>query len=346
MSLLCFESQKKADEMYNYKLYDFSKFMDFCKYSWKTAKGVSDKYGGTRLGVWLHMIWCNLRYGASHTLDYTLFEFYKKRGCEINRFLTYRRFWKLVKQFDKETFYNTIDKANCYKIYSQFIKRDWLLTNGDTRDDEIRSFISKHHKILVKPISLDSGKGIFTLNEADSEAINNFLQERKNNTYLLEEICENCEELKAICPSSLNTLRIDTMVNEDNEIEIFSVHLRCGCGDAIVDNWGAGGVAYPIDIETGIINAPGLDLKGNRHIYHPGTNKVMIGYKPPRYEEACQFAKDIISLNKKVVYAGLDLAILEDRIELIEVNFPPAHFFLQAVDQIGRNQYTKRMRKV
>lgn len=345
MSTINPESQRHADLMYNYKWYSFTKVRDFCKYSWKTAKGVSDNYGGTHLGVWLHMMWCYLRYGATHTLDYTLFEFYKKRNREINRFMTYRRFWKLVKQFDKETFYNTIDKANCYKIYSQFIKRDWLLTNGDTNDDEIRSFISKHHKILVKPISMDSGKGIFTLNEADSEAINKYLQERKNNTYLLEELCENCAELKAINPSSLNTLRIDTMVNEDDEIEIFSVHLRCGCGGSIVDNWGAGGVAYPIDVKTGVINAPGLDLQGHRFIYHPGTEKVMIGYKPPRYEEACQFAKDIISLNKKVVFAGLDLAILEDRIELIEVNFPPAHFFLQAVDQIGRNQYIKRMKK-
>jgi hypothetical protein len=331
--------------MYYYKWYSFSKLRDFSKYSWKIAKDVSEQYGGTRLGVWLHMMWCCFRYGATHTLDYTLFEFYKKRGREINRFLTYRRFWKLVKQFDKETFYHTIDKANCYKTYSQFIKRDWLLTNDTTNDDEIRNFIGKHHKILVKPISMDSGKGIFTVSETDTDAINEFLQERKNTTYLLEEICENCEELKAINPSSLNTLRIDTMVNADGEIEIFSVHLRCGCGGSIVDNWGAGGVAYPIDVKTGIINAPGLDLQGHRFIYHPGTEKVMIGYKAPRYEEACQFAKDIIRTNKKVVFAGLDLAILEDRIELIEVNFPPAHFFLQAVDQVGRYQYTKRMKR-
>jgi len=339
-------AQKRADEMYNYKLYSFSKFRDFCKYSWKTAKDVSENYCGTRLGVWLHMVWCNIRYGASHTLDYTLFEFYKKRGREINRFLTYRRFWKLVKQFDKETFYHLLDKTNQYKSYAGFIKRDWLLTDDESiGDDEIRSFITKHKSVLVKPISSDSGKGIYTISDSDTDAINELIEERKQHPFLLEELCENCAELKAINPSSLNTLRIDTMVNADNEIEIFSVHLRCGCGEAVVDNWGAGGVAYPIDVKTGIINAPGLDLQGNRFIHHPGTEKVMIGYKAPRYEEACQFAKDIIRSNPKVVYAGLDLAILEDRIELIEVNFPPAHFFLQAVDQIGRYQFTKRMYK-
>ena len=345
MSSINPESQKHADMMYYYKWYSFGKLKDFCRYAWKTAKEISNNYGGTRFGVWLHMMWCCVRYGATHTLDYTLFELYKKRGCEINRFMTYRRFWKLVKQFDRETFYNTIDKANVYERYAEFIKRNWLLTNDFVDDDEIRRFVGMHKKTLVKPISSDSGKGVFTISVDKPDEIAVFLQERKNQTYLLEEICENCEELKAINPSSLNTLRIDTMVNAYGEIEIFSVHLRCGRGGAIVDNWGAGGVAYPIDIKTGIINAPGLDLQGNRYIYHPGTEKVMIGYKVPRYEEACKFAKDIIQKNKKVVFAGLDLAILEDRIERIEINFPPAHIFLQAVDQVGRNDMAKRIKK-
>ena len=37
-----------------------------------------------------------------------------------------------------------------------------------------------------------------------------------------------------------------------------------------------------------------------------------------------------------MVYAGLDLAILPGRIELIEVNFPGGHDFLQALDLVGK----------
>lgn len=345
MNVACLDAQKRADMLFNYELYSLRQFRVFSKYAWKTAKEVSENYGGSRLGVWLHMMWCNVRYGANHNRDYTLFELYKKRGREINRFLTHRRYFRLIKQFDKDTFYSLMDKAAMYKRYAQFIKRDWLLTDNAADDDELVRFIDKHKRVLVKPISSDSGKGIYSLSASDSDSVKELLQERKKHSFLIEEVCENSAELKAICPSSLNTLRIDTLVNTEGDIEIFSVHLRCGCGDAVVDNWGAGGVAYPIDIETGIISAPGLNLQGDRFIYHPGTDKVMIGYKVPRYEEACRLAQDIIKLDKKVVYAGLDLAILEDGIELIEVNFPPAHFFLQAVDQIGRNQLTKRIHK-
>ena len=45
----------------------------------------------------------------------------------------------------------------------------------------------------------------------------------------------------------------------------------------------------------------------------------------------------------KVAYAGLDLAILEDSIELIQVNLPPAHEFQQTIDQVGKYQLTKRI---
>jgi hypothetical protein len=40
----------------------------------------------------------------------------------------------------------------------------------------------------------------------------------------------------------------------------------------------------------------------------------------------------------KVVYAGHDIAILPDRLELIEVNFPGGHDFLQTLDQVGKNK--------
>ncbi len=343
MSLLCSESQKKADEMYNYKLYNFSKFMDFCKYSWKTAKGVSDKYGGTRLGVWLHMIWCNLRYGASHTLDYTQFEFYKKRGREINRFLTYRRFWKLVKQFDKETFYNTIDKANCYKIYSQFIKRDWMLADNSVDKNAIKQFIREHEKVLVKPVSSELGSGIKTIRCNDEQSIDDLISACAQNTFLVEEICENCAELEAINPSSLNTLRVFTIVDSLGNIEIISMLLRCGRKESVVDNWGAGGIGYHVDVNTGIIVAPGLDKKGNSYIVHPGTQVTMPGLRIPRYDEVCKVAKEIIAVNKKVVYAGLDLAILPDRVELIEVNFPGGHDVLQAFDKVGKYPVIKRI---
>ena len=343
MDVACRDAQKRADMLYKYKLYSFKKFVTFSKYAWKTAQELSKKHGSSALSYWLDMLWCNVRYGTMHTRDYTLFEFYRKSGKEKDTFLTSRRYYKLIKRFDKDTFYQLLDKAANYKKYSDFIKRSWMLIDASTKPEDIYVFCNEHKEVLVKPLSSDSGKGVYKLTAGDETTVRELIDKKNSQSFLIEEICVNCSELKSINPTSLNTLRIDTLVNNDLSVDIVSVHLRCGCGETVVDNWGAGGIGYPVDIETGIISASGMNLQGGRHIIHPGTQLVMPGFKIPRYSEACKLAKDIIATDPKVVYAGLDLAILPDRIELIEVNFPPAHLFLQAVDMIGRKSIFKNM---
>ena len=328
--------QKRAEALYNYRLYSVSQFRAFSKYAWNTAKEISGHYGGTHLGIWSHMLWCNLRYGVSHCQDYVLFEFYKKKGCEINTFLTRRRYLKLIKQFDKQTFFSLIDKAAIYNRYAEFIKRDWMTVDENTSSDEIKRFLEKHKRALLKPLSSEKGFGIKSISSNDIDLMNHLVKERGKHSYLLEEICENCNELKEINPSSLNTLRIYTIVNERNDVEIASVCVRCGCGNSVVDNWGSGGVCYPVDVETGVVCSQGVDMKGRKHIVHPGTSIVMPGMRIPRIKEACELAKTIIQKDKKVVYSGLDLAILPDRIELIEINFPGGRFALQILDQVGK----------
>ena len=319
--------------------------MAFSKYAWKTAKVLSVNYCGARFAIWLDMMWCNLRYGAMYDRDYTLFEFYRKSCKERNMFLTFRRYYRLIKHLDKDTFYLLMDKASMYRRYSDFIKRDWLLIDGETSGVVIRNFIEKYGKVLVKPVSSDQGHGITSVTSTDKKTIEKVLHNRFSNALLLEELCVNCSELSSINASSLNTVRVYTLVNKNDEVEIISASLRCGYGDTVVDNWGSGGVGYLIDLKSGIVVSPGLDKKGDKHIIHPGTNMVMPGFKIPRFQEACELAKEIIEKDKKVVYAGLDLAILPDRVELIEVNFPGGHDFLQALDQVGKYYLFKHFLK-
>lgn len=283
------------------------------------------------------MIWCNFRYGAMDSRDYLLFEFWKKSAFERNSFFTKRRYFRLLKHFDKETFCHQGGKAFLYKKYEEFTKRHWILANSDTKETDITDFFDKHERVLVKPLSSEQGKGIYVAQGKEEQSVAEIIEECKKHPVLLEEVCENCEELNRINSSSLNTLRVYTVVTKDGTIEIPSVSLRCGCGKTVVDNWGSGGVGYPVDLESGIVYAPGVDKKGNKYIYHPGTDVVMPGFIIPRFKEACEMAKNVIRKDMKVVYAGHDIAILPDRLELIEVNFPGGHDFLQTLDQVGKN---------
>ncbi len=339
MRTISSDSLKRAQMLYDYKLYSVKQIRTFSKYAWKTSEELSVKYGGSRVGYWVDMMLSNLRYGAMHCRDYVEFEFFRKNGREKNKFFTLRRYFNLIKHFDKETFFSLIDKASMYEIYSNYIHRDWLLVEADTPEAQIRDFVNKHGIVIVKPVSSDKGNGIFALHANDADAVTDLLEKKQLNAFLLEEQCVNCEELNAINSTSLNTLRLFTLVNAQDEVQILCAFLRCGRGGAVVDNWCAGGVAYPVDIDTGIISYPGVDALGKKYVIHPGTNKIMPGFEIPRFKEICALAKEIISDNKKIVYAGLDFAVLPDRVEFIEINFPAGYELIQTWDMVGKNHW-------
>ncbi len=339
------EALRQAEMIYTHKLYSLKHLRMFSKYAWKATKVLSEKHGRSRLFYWLDMMWSNLRYGAMHHHDYVEFEFYRKNGWERNNFFTLRRYYEFSKHLDFDTMCRMVDKPWVYRHFADLVKRDWLLVNGDTKDNEIISFINNRDKVLVKPVSGNKGSGIHVINGSDEREIKDIIEKKKSRTLLLEEIMVNCDELSRINPSSLNTLRVFTIVDANGEVEIFNMFLRCGFGKTVVDNWCAGGVGYPIDVKTGVVCAPGIDQNGNRHVIHPGTDIVMPGFKIPRYDDVCRISREIIEQNKKVVYAGLDLAILPDRIELIEVNFPPGYELIQMYDQIGKNDLINRIQK-
>lgn len=334
------KTQSHVEQIYYYPLYSFKRFPTFIRYCMPIAKEIASAGGGGKnwITILADMIWCNLRYGAMDSRDYLLFEFWKKSASERNTFFTKRRYFKLIKHFDKETFLHPGGKSYLYKKYADFIKRDWILADSNTDESEISDFFAKHNRVLIKPMSSEQGRGIYVANGNDKKELVSVTKSYKKSPILLEEVCTNCEELNRINSSSLNTLRVFTVVNKDGDIIIPSVCLRCGCGNTVVDNWGAGGVAYPVDVETGIVYAPGVDKKGHKHIYHPGTDIVMPGFKIPRFNEACELARQAIRKDMKVVYAGHDIAVLPDRLEIIEINFPGGHDILQAIDKVGRNK--------
>lgn len=333
------------EHIYNYPLFSFKRFPIFIRYCKPVAKTIAAMTGRTWIIILADMVWCNFRYGAMDSRDYLLFEFWKKSASERNTFFTKRRYFRLIKTFDENTFCHPDGKAYLYKKYAEFIKRDWILANNKTEVKLIKDFFDKHNRVLIKPLSSEQGRDIYVAKGKDLNEVARIIEECKKRPILLEEICTNCEELNRINSHSLNTIRVYSIVTKNGNIEIPSICLRCGCGDTIVDNWGAGGIGYPVDIKTGIVYAPGVDKKGNKHIYHPGTNIVMPGFVIPRFKEVCEMAKKAIQKDMKVVYAGHDIAILPDRLELIEVNFPGGHDLLQTLDQVGKYKIMQTVKR-
>lgn len=213
------------------------------------------------------------------------------------------------------------DKAKFLEVYGDFVHRKWLYI-PKVSFDEYEKLI-KHYDCIAKPLNESRGKGIIKIckdnTEKDTKELYHFFV---RNNYLLEQCIENCKELKAFHPQSLNTIRVITVSNKEKAC-VFSGVLRFGVGGNIVVNSHAGGVSAQINIESGVIETDGADSKGNRYEYHPDSKLKIKGFVIPNWEAiiktCCEAAK-----RTTLPVVGWDVVANDDGvIELIEGNHRP-----------------------
>jgi hypothetical protein len=99
-----------------------------------------------------------------------------------------------------------------------------------------------------------------------------------------------------------------------------------------VDNLHAGGLACPIDLETGVITAPGYSVymgEPRTHLVHPDSKHPLEGFQMPMHKEAMALVCEAAKRVPQVGYVGWDLAITDNGPVLIEGNPFPGHDILQ-----------------
>ena len=172
------------------------------------------------------------------------------------------------------------------------------------------------------------GRGIILVNKDDDlTTVKKLLIE---DDYLLEECIVNDEEIKKLNPSSLNTFRAYTHITNEGDAVLDELMLRVGKAGNHVDNWGQGGIGYYIDLESGIVTKPGLDKDMHEHLYHPGSNIQMIGYRIERIEELKNYILSLARSHPAARVVGWDVALTPKGFDFIEFNCPGGHDFLQA----------------
>ena len=127
---------------------------------------------------------------------------------------------------------------------------------------------------------------------------------------------------------SVNTLRMMTIMDTSGEVHLLKTALRCGTGDSLVDNFCAGGVIYPIDLQYGRINGPGVtNSLGQQVFIHPGSEIYMLGREIPFWQQAVEFVKEAAKRLPQIRFVGWDVAITNDGPILIEGNQGPGVIF-------------------
>ena len=285
----------------------------------KIAKSVSKKAKKNTFFIILDMIYCGIVYQAGY-YDYQEFEFYNLNRAERETYLTRGKNNEIVRLFnDKNYFHSFENKVEFNKIFSKFLKRDWMFLSNNV--DEFVMFFKSHNNIIVKPIDSTGGNGVekYTYtNEVDAHTLYNKLIE--NNQLLIEEYINQHPDMTTLYDASVNTLRLFTFY-KDGQVYFLQAILKIGNG-GVIDNFSGGGMYTYVD-ENGTVFVEAIDKNDNVYYTHPISHTQIVGFKVPLFQEAIELVKECTKVIPEVAYVGWDVAISKDGPVLVEGNCFP-----------------------
>lgn len=191
------------------------------------------------------------------------------------------------------------------------------------------------------PLRLDSGKIFCERGELTTVELANRLE----GVYLLQEKVAQHEQVSRLHPTSVNTMRILTF-NDNDRITLFSAALRIGTKQRSVDNWGAGGIAVPIDIESGTLGEYGVYKPGygGRVTAHPDSGITLLGYPIPYFKESIDLACRLHRYFYGMHSVGWDIAVTPNGPVFIEGNEDWDGSFAMSLEKDFKSRFLKMYR--
>lgn len=289
----------------------------------ETIDLIQKKTNKNKVSILIDIVYCGIKYRAGY-MDYKLFEMYnldkKQRRTIITRGINN----DIVKKYNHPEFKKYFsNKLEFNKKFNKYLKRDWMEIT-DTNFEKFKEFTEKHKNIIVKPLSEACGKGVelFKVTNKNRKEIYTNLLETKR--FLVEEVAIQCDEIKKLHKTSINTIRMVTLNQE-----IVAAFLRIGNHNNVVDNFNHGGLAAPINIDTGIIDYLAIDKAGNLYEKHPISNESILWFKIPKWPKIKKFVIEASKEIPEMGYVGWDVCLGENGPCLIEGNEFPGHDIYQ-----------------
>ena len=195
--------------------------------------------------------------------------------------------------------------------------------------EQLKLFFSHDLDLFAKPSDGMMGKGVFRLQTKDSKAyfdgiehdIDDLINIILSADYLLQETITQHEKMSLLCSSSVNTIRLQTVMDKDGHVIPFGAMVRIGREGSSVDNWAKGGIIVGIN-DNGRLKEIGL-LKpqyGTTTNKHPDTHLVFKDYEIPYFQEAVNKAIELHKILYRSHSIGWDIAITENGPLFIEGN--------------------------
>lgn len=152
----------------------------------------------------------------------------------------------------------------------------------------------------------------------------NYTETIKSEGLLFETYIEQAEEYKKFNPTSVNTVRT-WVLQQGSSISVIGALFRIGRKNSSTDNSSAGGLVFPVDINTGIL-AKGLTITTPHRddlLQHPDNGIQLEGEKLKQWQEIINCSCETLRKLPYTRFAGLDICMTAQGPLVIEVNVEP-----------------------
>lgn len=213
---------------------------------------------------------------------------------------------------------------------------------------QLYEFLNHDLDAFAKPSDGQLGNGVFSLRTIGGHVyvngkevpVDSMISTLLSADYLVQECIYQHPKLAELNRSSINSVRLQTVMDSDGIVHPFGAGLRIGRSGSTIDNWAKGGVFVGIDMEKGRLMKMGFMKPqfGTSVKEHPDSQVTFEGFEIPYYKEAEAMAVRLHSFLYRSHSVGWDIAITERGPVFIEGNGLWEISLLQAVHGGMKNE--------
>ena len=295
------------------------------KRMWDTTKTLKERSGKSRVWLLFDMLKCAIKYNAGY-MDYKIAQMYKLNDAQRRTVITRGISNNIVRRMNDKAYWHFFDdKTEFNALFHEHIGRKWLKVDRDLTADRLADFLRDLPDAIFKPLEGSSGQGIQKFGKRDwADDVPAFRDKLISlGDGVLEELIIQHPDMALLCPTSVNTLRIATLLGEKKEGVVYAF-VRIGNGK-VMDNVDCGGMAARIDLDTGKLLTVAADKQGNVFDKHPMTGTPIVGFVIPYWREAVDMCLDAMRVVPQVRFVAWDVAVTADGPKFIEGNSFPSH---------------------
>lgn len=293
----------------------------------RNARQIQEETGRSRVWILADMVWCALRYGVGY-LDYHVFGFAVNRGRCRRTFMTMNHNLALARALNDSRYTGLFrDKKRFNERFNAYLGRAWM----DIREGGVSGlarFIEGREAVFAKRTDLYGGQGVGRIATRGRDAAVLYRQLMESGRYLVEEELVQHPALSRLCPASVNTIRIVTLLS-GGEAHFLYAFFRMGNGTSSTDNVSSGGMYTAVTRDGQLSPLAFSDKTGRYYSRHPRTGVQFEGCRIPFFHEAVRLCRSTALVEPRVGYVGWDVAVTPEGPVLIEGNQLPGYNMCQ-----------------